>query len=120
MFHIIKKLTGVRHSRSCCNKETDSSKQASKSAKYSVYIYYPSTNKNRGSQWRKVGATNCKKHAVEQALTLHKKQKYQSIEIKRCSYLKKKHLETCKTIRVYNKKSSSPLEKCLRSLSIPS
>ncbi len=116
MFSFFKRLIGMKPYSSCCNKVPKSAK----SPKYSVYIYYPSSNKNGGAQWRKVGATHCEKRAVKQAKLLHKKQKYQSVEVKKCSYFEKESLELCKTIRVYNKKRTSSLEKYMRSLSVPS
>ena len=116
MFCFIKKLIGRKSLSSCCSKTLSSAK----SSKYAVYIYYPNPNENSGPQWRKVGATNCEKRAVKQAKLLHRKQEYQSVEVKKCSYFEKEHLELCKTIRVYNKKRTSSLEKYIRSLSVPS
>jgi hypothetical protein len=116
MFYFIKKLICKQPSSSCCSKAIN----PAKAPRYAVYIYFPNSHENGGAQWRKVGATNCEKRAVKQALLLHKKQEYQSVEVKKCSYHKSEDYEFCKTIRVYNKKRSSPLEKYIRSLSASS
>jgi len=116
MFCFIKKPIGRKSLSSCCSKRTSKAK----SSKYSVYIYYPNPNENGAPQWRKVGATYCEKSAVKQAKLLHRKQEYQSVEIKKCSYFEKERLELCKTIRVYNKKRSSSLKQYIRSLTVPS
>lgn len=114
MFCFIKRLLGRKPSSSCC----DTTPKSGKAPRYSVYIYYP--DKNGGAQWRKVGATNCEKRAVKQARLLHKKQEYHSVEVKKCAYFEKERMELCETIKVYNKKRTSSIEKYMRSLSMPS
>ncbi len=115
MFCFIKKLFGLQPSLPCAD-----IKSAEKAARYAVYIYYPESNKSSGAQWRKVGATRNGKRAMKQAQLLHKKQQYQKVEVKKCSYFENKSLNYCKTIRVYNKKEPSPIEKYMRGLSVSS
>ena len=70
----------VEHQKPCLQ----TPKQASE---YDVYIYCPDKNKRFTSlKWRKVGATDNAKHAVMQARSLHRKQEYDRIEIKKRSY----------------------------------
>ncbi|MCK5384684.1 MAG: hypothetical protein KAJ29_03845 [Alphaproteobacteria bacterium] len=103
MFCFLKKLISKHPPPACTEKA-----ETKNSSKYAVYIFYPNPNKNCSPQWRKVGATHSAKRAVKQARLLHKKQQYQRIEVKECSFSKDQNRNLCKTIRVYNKKHSLP------------
>ena len=115
MFCFLKQLISKQPS-SCCADKADTKSPS----KYAVYIYYPNPNSGSGPKWRRVGATRCAKRAVKQAKLLHKKQEYQKVEVKKCSYHENEDRTSCKTIRVYNKKQDAPWEKYMRSLCVSS
>lgn len=87
----------------------------SRSSKYGIYVYHRPPSNNRLSHWRKVKNTNNIRKAVSYAQSLHKKDKYDRIEIKKNYFCRHEQDFIGKTIRIY-KRANSPWKRLLSSL----
>ncbi len=72
-------------------------------AQYCIYIYHKPTNESRLSKWERVGATHSMRRAVTQAKLLHKRQKYEKIEVKERTFCSSEKRFKGKTLRSYEK-----------------
>jgi len=87
----------------------------SRSSKYNIYVYHRPPSNNQLSHWRKVKKTSDIRKALSYAQALHKKDKYDRIEIKKNYFCPHEQEFIGETIRIY-KRAKSPWKRLLSSL----